>query len=226
MFQKLIRWFHKKRYTPLPKPIEDHNTYMIETIEQQVDLMYMKIKGDLDVRSKTLVPLENTEESLEAYHTMWSDEMYIVHLLNTYVELLNRYYRTLQKEDFLYLQYGHPLDDIHMERVKKVTNMLKEVPVLFDKLKAVTCILDLVDILYNMPDKQANLIPILYMKLSKDLIELVNFRSDQTLENGTEDDGSVGNLIFTEDDEFKIMVIKHRAKHFIDEFVATSGTVS
>ena len=77
-----------------------------------------------------------------------------------------------------------------------------------------------------MPDNQANSMPILYMNLSKDLTKLVNFHWNPTLENGTIFEGPVGNPIFTEDDEFKIMVIQHRANHFIDEFVTTTGTVS
>lgn len=233
MFQKLVKWVQKKRnrYNPLPKQIEDHNTYMSENIEQQIDLMYMKVTGDLEVRSKTLILLESTEESLETYHTMWPDEMHIVTLLNTYIELLDQYYHELHKEDFITLQYSHPLIDNHIEeahtkRVQKVDDMLKEVPILFDKLKASTCILDLISILYDMPDKRANLIPILYMNLSKDLTKLLNFHWDPALENGTIFEGSVGNPIFTEDDEFKIMVIQQRANHFIDEFVTTSGTVS
>lgn len=238
MFQKLVRWIQKKRnqYTQLPKQIEDHDTYMIETVERQVDLMYMKITGDLEVRSKSLIPLENTEESLETYHTMWSDEMYIISLLNTYVELLDRFYHELHKDDFICLQYSHPLDDAytkriqaiddaHTRRVEKCTNLLKEVPTLVDKLKASTCILDLVDILYDMPDKQANLMPILYINLSKDLTELANFHWDPTLENGTYFEGSAGNPILTADDGFKITVIQHRANLFIDEFVDSTGTV-
>lgn len=233
MFQKLVKWIQEKRksYTPLQNPIEDHNTYMTENIEQQVDLMYKKVTGELEVRSKSLIPLENTKESLEAYHAVWSDKMYIVTLLNTYVELLDRYYHELHKEDFITLQYSHPLIDNHIEeahtkRVQKVDDMLKEVPILFDKLKTSTCILDLIAILYDMPDNQANIMPILYMNLSKDLTKLVNFHWNPTLENGTIFERPVGNPIFTEDDEFKIMVIQHRANHFIDEFVTTTGTVS
>lgn len=157
--------------------------------------------------------------------------MNIVTLLNTYVELLDRYYHELHKEDFITLHYSHPLIDNHIEeahtkRVQKVDDMLKEVPILFDKLKTSTCILDLIAILYDMPDNQANIMPILYMNLSKDLTKLVNFHWNSTLENGTIFEGLVGNPFFTEDDEFKIMVIQHRANHFIDEFVTTTGTVS
>ena len=75
MFQKIVKWIQDKRksYTPLQKPIEDHNTYMTENIEQQVDLMYKKVTGELEVRSKSLIPLENTKLGGLSYNVVRQD---------------------------------------------------------------------------------------------------------------------------------------------------------